>query len=108
MRDIVIITDIGAVDPDDTFAIIMLPVLAKMSNFNIKGIITTHIYPTRKAKLLKLLLTEIGLGHIPVYVGAGVEYSATPNEKDRSDWLGSNELFPELFGYPKSVCTTEK
>ena len=108
MSDIVIITDIGAVDPDDTFAIIMLPELIHRHGINVKGIITTHIYPARKAKMLKLILTEIGLGYIPVYVGCGVEYGTEYCENDRENWLKSNELFPSLFGYPKTVCTTEK
>ena len=69
-RDVVIITDIGSVDPDDTFALI----LAATSKINLKGVVTTHHYPEKKAKIAKLVLSEIGRGDINVYVGTGLNY----------------------------------
>lgn len=98
-QDIVVITDIGAVDPDDVLAICLLSTIL---NITVKGFITTHIYPTEKAKILKTVIGKMGFD-APVYVGNGPEYSLNHNVMDRNKFLKDNALFPAIFGYPASV-----
>lgn len=106
-RDIVVITDPGSVDPDDIFALILLTTFPKESN-NIIGVVATHFYSDRRAKLAKLILSEIGRPDIKVYVGNGIKYSTEWSQEDHNKFLKENELFPKLFGYPINVKSTEK
>ena len=103
--DLVIITDVGAVDPDDVFSLILLPTL---ENINVKGVIASHFYIRQKAHLAKLILTELGKKNIPVYPGVAIDMKSNFDEKDRENFISNNELFPTLFGYPKHICKTER
>jgi hypothetical protein len=96
----IVITDPGSVDPDDIFTLLLLPTI---KNLNILGVIATHHYKTKRAQLVKLLLPNI-----KVHTGTGIEYSDNFSEQDRASFLSSNEMFPKIFGYPKSVLRTEK
>lgn len=102
-KDIVLITDIGAVDPDDIFALQLILTFLPDSEFNLVAVITTHHYPEKKAQIAKLLLTEFGIPEIPVYIGCGTPYSDEFNEEHRKAFFADNQLFPRIFGYPKSV-----
>jgi len=99
-KDIVIITDVGSVDIDDVLTLCMLP---KMPNLNVIGIIACHFYCRERAKIIKLILGEIGLGHVPVYVGHGIGYSDVYVESHRKQFLADNDLFPKVFGLPGGV-----
>src|SRR5579872_5175091 len=103
--DVVIITDLGSVDPDDIFALLLGINICSDSNnpHNIIGIITSHNYPTKKAKLTRLILSEMGRSDIKVYVGNGIEYDEKFNSDDRKKFFSENELFPHFFGFPASV-----
>lgn len=110
LQDIVLITDPGSVDPDDIFSIIILSLL---KNINIRGVIATHHYPLMRARLTKLLLTELGRVDIPVYQGNGVLYltnlSDVDDEKKKSDkFRKENSKFPPFFGLPKGVKFPEE
>ena len=96
----VIITDLGSVDPDDAICLIMA---LFCSNVDIVGIIVTHHYANKRALLAKLLLDAFGKPDIPVFIGSGIKYSEEYNEDDRNAFLNDNPLFPSFFGYPKSV-----
>lgn len=105
-RDIVIISDIGSVDPDD---ILTLALLLTYKNINIIGFIATHHYADRRGKLAKLFFTEMRRPEIPVYKGHGIEYETNFNQQHRDTWMKENHLFPPFFGYPRSVAlSTEK
>lgn len=107
MQDIVIITDIGSVDPDDVLSLLLSLSLAQQNkDINIIGIIATHHYPTKRAQLVKLILTELK-SDIKVYIGHGVEYGEF-NQINRNQFIEDNKLFPTFFGYPKGVYLTEK
>ena len=99
-NDYVLITDVGSVDPDDVFTLLLL---SSYKTINIKGVIASHFYSDVRAKIIKLILTEIGRENIPVYVGKGIKYSEEYNEKSKNEFFNENELFPELFGFPKST-----
>jgi len=99
-RDMVLITDIGSVDPDDTFALVMA---ATSTVMNLRGVVASHHYPERKAKIAKLILNEIGKDHIKVYVGRGVGYKSDAKEytdEDKKLFRQQNSHFPKMFGDP--------
>lgn len=99
-RSMVLITDIGSVDPDDTFALIMA---ATSPTINLRGVIASHHYPEKKAKIAKLILTEIGKEHIKVYQGQGIKQKSNPKEytdDDRKIFQEQNSHFPKFFGNP--------
>jgi inosine-uridine nucleoside N-ribohydrolase len=100
-KDLVIITDLGSVDPDDVFSLVML---SSFDNINIKGIIASHFYSHRRAQLASLLLQEFGKKNIPVYAGIGINEKDDYTEGDRVAFFKANELFPPLFGFPKHIC----
>lgn len=93
VKDIIVLTDIGSVDPDDTFALLILAHFAKKPEWNIKGVITTHFYTFERAKMAKIVLNEIGLSGIPVYYGFDTN----------KNFLKENECWPSIFGYPDGV-----
>jgi inosine-uridine nucleoside N-ribohydrolase len=89
--DYIIDTDIGG-DIDDVLALLV----AIHSDRKPLAVTTNHIAPMEKAKITKLILTESGYPHIPVYAGIGVERSAS-----EKDFLKLNPLWPPFYGYPK-------
>jgi hypothetical protein len=100
-KDIVIITDIGSVDPDDVFSLL---ILTTFDNINIKGIITSHFYSKSRAWLCNLILNELGKKEIPIYADSDIDIKNEFDQNDYDYFKKYNELFPSLFGYPKSVC----
>jgi len=56
-RDLILITDVGSVDPDDVLTLALLSSMG--DDFNIRGVIATHHYPYLRAKLTKLILSEL-------------------------------------------------
>ena len=103
MKKTIIYTDVGSCDPDDLLALMLL----KHVETEILGIITTHHYPDKRAKLAKLLLNDIGLNNVPVYIGSGVKANEEYNEMQRETFDENNELWPSSFGYPHGVKSHE-
>lgn len=99
-QDYILITDIFSVDPDDVFTLL----LSLNLKLNLKGVITTHFFPEKRAKVAKLILSELNRKDIPVYVGEGLKYSDTFSLDSRNKFLKKNPLFPVLFGFPKGVA----
>ena len=105
MKDIILITDPGSVDPDDVLTLTMLAQLETMGLTKTRGIITTHHYPEMRALLAKLIMSEFGHPEIPIYVGQGIPYNEK-NEFDpklREHFDEDNSGWPNIFGYPKNV-----
>lgn len=98
-KEYVIITDIGSCDIDDMLALI----LATQLKLDLKGVIGTHNYPMKKAKMCKLVLKEMNMEDVPVYCGRGVEFSEEYNEQSKDAFKHSNSLWPKTFGKPKGT-----
>jgi hypothetical protein len=97
-RDTVILASIGAVDIDPILAILYATACPVIK---ITGIVGTHFYTKERAKVIKLILSELGHNDIKVYAGSGIQYRETFDEDTRTDFLNKNELFPtSLFGMP--------
>lgn len=110
-RDIVLITDIGSVDIDDAFSVTLLvELIKKHPEFKLKGIIATHFFAERRAKIAKLLVTELGRQDIPVYAGFGMIYSPTGYQKELEQrFLSQNSKFPvPIFGLPHGACPNDQ
>lgn len=97
MNDIVIITDLGSVDPDDIFSLLLS---SKLDNINIKGIIATHHFPEKRAKLVKLMFNELNKKDIKVYKGNGIPWTIKYDESSYQKFHSENSKFPDFFGYP--------
>ena len=89
----IIDTDIGG-DIDDVLTLLV----ALNEPIKPLAITTTHIEPTEKARIAKLILTVSGYPEIPVYAGIG-----TKREDSRELFLDQNPLWPPVFGYPLPV-----
>ena len=89
VKDCVLITDVGSVDPDDILAT-MLAITNR--DLNMKGIISSHHYSDVRAKQIKLLTTKFGRDDIPVYVGHGIPSRTSHSEVDRKTFIKENPL----------------
>lgn len=91
--DYIIDTDIGG-DIDDVLALIV----AMNDASKPLAVTTTHIEPVEKAKIAKLMMTEMGHPEIPVYAGIG-----TTRTDQRQAFTLEHPLWPPQFGYPNAM-----
>lgn len=96
--DYIIDTDIGG-DIDDVIALI----IAIKSDNKPLAITTTHIEPLEKAKIAKLILTDMGYANIPVYAGKGVTRGDSYEM-----FIQLNSLWPPFYGYPNPLPGQKK
>lgn len=93
---VVVITDPGSVDPDDILAISTL-LSFPPEKVQILGIVATHFFTEKRAKLVKLLCRELGRPDIPVFQSNAVDYGRVPFNQ-------TNPLWPHsIFGNPKGL-----
>ena len=98
--DLVLITNLTPEEMDSIFSLVLL---ASYDKINIKGVITTHIYPEKKAQLAKLILSELKRKDIKVYIGDGIPFSENYDEALREKFNRENESYPPSLGYPNSI-----
>jgi inosine-uridine nucleoside N-ribohydrolase len=104
MKDIVLITDVGSVDPDDILNLFYLvSALVSNINFNLRGIITSHHYADKRAQIIKYTMMNLGFSDIPICMGVGINYGMKLDPDVRKEFLTQNKLFPKSWGYPQGV-----
>jgi len=111
--EVVLVTDIGSADNDDFFAILYAIHLAKRRQIVLRGIIAVHHYAEDRARMLRIILAESGLGEgvgeeaVPVHVGTKGAWPCRlrPDKKyteeEVVEFEAANCSFPTtLFGHP--------
>ncbi len=100
--DVVLLTDVCAVDPDDMLAFLYLISQHKKKKVNIKAVIGAHFFTDYRARIIRHILNECGLNDVFVVEGTGLKYD-DPNP-NREEFLKANPLFPTaIFGVPKNI-----
>lgn len=91
--DTILITDVGSVDIDDVFTVLLYASFCKNDPSHQHKIICTHHFATKRTDIVQLILKELGVENIKVYTS---DYNQTQEQ-----FYQQNPLFPtKIFGDP--------